>query len=153
MVHKLIKSKETILANYSDVFDGIGCFPGPSYHIQVDPSITPKQTLCQLVPVHLKEYFKKEIEKMLQAGVLKPGHHATPWINSFALVEGKDKLRNLKVRICLDHTNLNKVIVHEPYHFKTPDDIAHLLAEACIITVCDCKKVIGTSGLMKLLLS
>ena len=27
---------------YSDVFDGIGCFPGPPYHIQVNPSITPK---------------------------------------------------------------------------------------------------------------
>ena len=46
MVSKLITSKEQILANYSDVFDGIGCFPGPSYHIQVDPSVTQKQTPC-----------------------------------------------------------------------------------------------------------
>ena len=29
MVSKLITSKENILANYSDVFDGIGCFLGP----------------------------------------------------------------------------------------------------------------------------
>ena len=28
----------------------------------------------------------------------------------------------------------------EPYHFKTPEDIAHLIADACIMTVCDCKK-------------
>ena len=47
---------------------------------------------------------------------------------------------NLKLRICLDPTNLNKAIVHEPYHFKTPEDIAHLLAEDCVITVCDCRK-------------
>ena len=60
--------------------------------------------------------------------------------NSFALVEGKDKLGNLKLRICLDHTNLNKVIVREPYHFKTPESIAHLLADAHIMSVCDCKK-------------
>ena len=32
------------------------------------------------------------------------------------------------------------MIVKEPYHFKTPDDIAHLLADACIMSVCDCKK-------------
>ena len=44
MVSKLITSKEQILANYSDVFHGIGCFPGPPYHIEVDPSVTPKQT-------------------------------------------------------------------------------------------------------------
>ena len=36
--------------------------------------------------------------------------------------------------------NLNKAIVHEPYHFKTPEDIAHLVPEVCIITVCDCTK-------------
>ena len=77
---------------------------------------------------------------MLQVGVLKPVNQVTPWIKSFVLVEGKDKLGNLKLRICLDPTNLNKATVHEPYHFKTPEDIAHLLAEACVFTVCDCRK-------------
>ena len=37
-------------------------------------------------------------------------------------------------------TNLNKAIVREPYHFKTLEDIAHLLADATILTVLDCKK-------------
>ena len=76
---------------------------------------------------------------MLQARLLKPVHRATPWINSFVLVEGKDKSGNLKLRICLDPTNLNKAIMREPYHFKTQEDIAHLLFNACIMTVCDCK--------------
>ena len=56
------------------------------------------------------------------------------------LVEGKNKLGKLKLRICLDPTNLNKAIMHEPYHFKTPEDIAHRLADACVITVSDCRK-------------
>ena len=73
-------------------------------------------------------------------GVLKPVNQTSPWINSFILVEGKDKLGNLKLRICLDWTNLNKGIVHEPYHLKTPEDIANLITEACVITVCDCRK-------------
>ena len=30
--------------------------------------------------------------------------------------------------------------MHEPYHFKIPEDIVYLLAEACVISVCDCKK-------------
>ena len=77
---------------------------------------------------------------MLKVGVLKPVHEATPWINIFVLVEGEDKLGNLKLRICLDTTNLNKVIVREPYHFKTLEDIAHLLADACIMSVYNCKK-------------
>ena len=55
-------------------------------------------------------------------------------------MEGKDKLGKLKLRICLDPINLHKAIVYKPYHLKTPEDIAHLLAEACVITVSDCRK-------------
>ena len=77
---------------------------------------------------------------MLQVGVLKPVQEVTPWINSFVLVEGKDKSGNLKLRICLDSRNLNKAIMREPYHFKAPEDIAHLIADACIMTACDCNK-------------
>ena len=77
---------------------------------------------------------------MLKAGVLKPVHEATPWINSYVLAEERDKLGNLKLRVFLDHTNLNKAIMREPHHFKTPEDIAHLLADGCIMSMCDCKK-------------
>ena len=72
---------------------------------------------------------------MLQAGVLAPVHEATPWINSFVLVESKDKLDNLILCICLDLTNLNKAITRESYHFRMLEDIAHLLADGCIMTV------------------
>ena len=58
---------------------------------------------------------------MLKAGVLKPIQEATPWINSFVLVEGTDQQGKPKLRICLDPTNLNKAIIREPYHFKTPE--------------------------------
>ena len=77
---------------------------------------------------------------MLKAGVLKPVQEATPWINSFVLVEGTDKQGQPKLHICLDPTNLNKAIIREPYHFKTPEDIAHLIADSTVMTILDCKK-------------
>ena len=77
---------------------------------------------------------------MLQAGVLLQINEATPWINSFVLVQKRDNQRQVKLRICLDPTNLNKAVMRELYHFKTPEDTSHLLADACILTVCDCKK-------------
>ena len=76
---------------------------------------------------------------MLRAGILKSLHEATLWISSFVLVESSDKLGKLKLHICLDPTNLNKAIIREPYHFKTLEDIAHFIAESCVMTVCDCK--------------
>ena len=139
-MNKLVTSKEQILTSYPNIFEGIGRFLGSPYHIQVDPNITPKLTPCRPVHVHLKEAFKKEVDKMLKAGIIKPVHEATPWINSFILIEGKDQLGNLKLHICLDPTNLNKAVVREPYHFKTPEDIAHLIENSCVMMVCDCKK-------------
>ena len=84
---------------------------------------------------------------MLQAGIIKPVKEATLWINSFVLTEGKDKSANLKLCIWLDLTNLNKAIICEPYHFKTPEYITHLIANSCIMTVCDCKKGYWHQGL------
>ena len=124
-VPKLIRNKEQIQTHYPDVFEGIGKFPGPPYSIQLDPSIPPKQTPCCPVPVHLKESFKQEMVKMFKSDVF---------------VEVKDKSCNLKLCICLDPNNLNKAIIRDPYHFKTLEAIAHLIAESCIMTVCDCKK-------------
>ena len=72
---------------------------------------------------------------MHQAGILKPVTEATPWINSFVLVESKDKSGNPKLHICLDPTNLSKAIIQEPCHFKMPVDIAHLIADSCIMTL------------------
>ena len=85
-----------------------------SKKIVIDPNVTPKQTPCRLVSVHLKEAFKKEVNKMLKAGIIKPVKEATLWINSFMFVESKDKLGNLKLHICLDPTNFNKGVVREP---------------------------------------
>ena len=68
------------------------------------------------------------LTKMFQVDILKPVTESTPWINSFVLVESKDKSGNLKLCICMDPMNLNKAIIREPYHFKMPDDIAHLIA-------------------------
>ena len=128
------------MARFPDMFKGIGKFPGEPYKIQLDPKVPPKQTPCRPVLIYLKEAFKAEIDKMLKAGVLKPVQEATPWINSFVLVKGNDQQGKPKLRICLDPTNLNKAIVQEPYHFKTPEDISHLLADATVLMVLDCKK-------------
>ena len=136
-VSKLITSKEMILHEYPDVFEGISKLPGSDYHIQVDPSIPSKQTPCKPIPVNLKDKFQQEIKKM---GYLLQCMKQPQWINSFVLVESKDILGNLKLHTCLDSTNLNKVITREYYHFRTPGNIAHLLADTCIMRVCDFKK-------------
>ena len=136
----IVTTKADIQKYYQDVFEGVGRFPGKPYHNELDPMVPPKQTPVRPVAVHLKEAFKQELDKMLQAGYIKPVHEATPWINSFIIVEGKDKQGKLKIRICLDPTNLNVAVICQPWLSKTPDDIAHMLADVVIITTTDCTK-------------
>ena len=88
---RIVKSKEQIWEQYPELFTGIGQFPGEPYHIHTNPSITPKQTPCRPIPVDLKQTFRQEIDKMLTAGVIKPVHEATLWVNSFVLVESTDE--------------------------------------------------------------
>ena len=54
-MNKLVTSREQMLSSYPDIFEGISTFPRPPYHIEVDPNVTPKQTPCRPVPIHLKE--------------------------------------------------------------------------------------------------
>ena len=92
---RIIKSKEQIMEQYPELFKGIGWFPGEPYHIQTNLSITPKQTPCRPIPVHLKQTLRQEIEKMFTARVIKPVHEATPCINSFILVDWQAKTSHL----------------------------------------------------------
>ena len=73
-----VPNQDQIMHEYPDVFEGIGKFPGPPYHIHVDPVVTPKQTPYRPIPIHLKDTFQKEISKMLQARSTSPsnGSHA-----------------------------------------------------------------------------
>ena len=112
---KLITTQSQILQEYPNVFESIGKFPGLPYHIHVDPGVTPKQTPCRPILIHLKDAFQQEIGKMLQAGILIPVTQATPWINSIILVKSKDSQGQTKLCICLDPTNLNKAVMREPY--------------------------------------
>ena len=75
----------------SYVFEGVGHLPGHPYNIQVDPKVRPKQTLVRPIPIHLKEAFNQELDKMLHGGYIKPVHEVTPWINIYVIVESKDK--------------------------------------------------------------
>ena len=138
-VKQPLTSLDEIKVQYKDIFEGIGTFPGKPYHINIDPSVPPKCLPCRPVPMHQQDEFKKQLDEMLQAGIIAEVHEATPWINSFVIVESvRDGKR--KFQICLDPKPLNKAIMHEPYVTRTPDDVYHLLADAKHITVIDFKK-------------
>ena len=71
---------------------------------------------------------------MLDVGIITEVHEATPWINSFVIVETVEDGKK-KLRICLDPKPLNKAIMHEPYITCTPDNVYHMPSTSQSLTL------------------
>ena len=123
--------KQDILRVYSDVFTGIGKFPGPPYKFQLKPNAKPARHALRHVPIHLQEAFHKEIRNLECLGILEPVKEVTEWVNSFVIVEKKvpadsnteDHSSQKKLRICLDPRDLNEALEWEPYYTRSIKEI------------------------------
>ena len=69
--HLLPTSKDYLLQEYADVFQGIGTLPGGPYRIQLKEGYKPVQHPPRQVAVSLKPPYKAELERLTQLGVIK----------------------------------------------------------------------------------
>ena len=57
---------------FGDCFEGLGTFDMKPYHITLDPNAEPVIHAPRTVPVHLQNMFRKEVDAMVELGVLIP---------------------------------------------------------------------------------
>ena len=62
---------------YSDIFTGIGKFPGESYKFQLKENAKPTRHAPKRIPIHLKDAFHEEIRNLEQLGILEPVKEVT----------------------------------------------------------------------------
>ena len=73
------------------------------YHISLEPGTEPVIHPPRSVPVHLRNLYKEEIDKMLELGVITRVDTPTDWVNSIVLSETTNEKGEItKLRICLD---------------------------------------------------
>ena len=82
-------TKQDILDIYSDVFTGIGKFPGMPYKFQLKQNAKPARHAPRKVPIHLQDAFHKEIRNLEKLGILEETKDVTEWVNSFVIMEKK----------------------------------------------------------------
>ena len=82
-------TKQDILETYTNIFTGIGKFPGLPYKFQLKPNPKPSRHAPKKVPVHLQDAFHEEIRNLEQLGILEETKDVTEWVNSFVIVEKK----------------------------------------------------------------
>lgn len=134
-------TKKKLLDDYRDRFDGLGEFHMKPYHIALEPGAEPVIHPPRSVPVHLRELYKQEINKMLELGVITEVNTPTDWVNSIVLSEStNDKGEITKLRVCLDPRDLNKWIKREQHYTKTVDEVVTQLNDAKFFTLVDAKK-------------
>ena len=63
-------TKQEILSHYASCFKGIGQFPGEPYKFHLKPEHRPAIHAPRKVQVHLDEAFKKEINSLVELGIL-----------------------------------------------------------------------------------
>lgn len=78
-------TSEDIIAEYKEVFEGLGCLPG-EYHLEVDPSVTPVKHTPRRVSTPLKAELHKHIEELEKMQVLKKVTEPTDCLSSEVVV-------------------------------------------------------------------
>ena len=91
LTKQLVTSKDDIIKYFPEILEGLGKFPSEPYHINMDPNVSPKCLPARPVPVHQQPAFKQQLDDMIQAGVIVPVTEATPWINSYVIIESEGK--------------------------------------------------------------
>ena len=148
-------TKQDILDMYSDVFTGIGKFPGMPYKFQLKHNAKPTRHAPRKVPIHLQNAFHKEIRNLEQLGILEETKDVTEWVNSFVIVEKKvptDSSKSStdssnqgcsmykKLRICLDPRDLNEALEREPYYTWSIEEIMGKFHGMTRFTIADFNK-------------
>ncbi|KAL5489020.1 hypothetical protein EMCRGX_G018062 [Ephydatia muelleri] len=128
-------SKEQILRDYADVFEGLGSLPG-EYDIEVDTTVSPVQNRPRKIPYKLRSATETKLREMEKAGIIKKVEEPTDWISSMTVVWKADKRQ---IRICLDPRNLNKAIKRNHFNMPTIDDVLPRLDGAKVFSILDAK--------------
>ena len=142
-------TEEFIKTEYSEVFDGLGWFPGELYKLKLKPDAIPARHRPRKVPVYLEETFHEE--KLCNIDVLEPVTEHTEWVNSYVIVEkdvyidssnphSQGHSLKKKLQICLDPKDLNEALEREPYYSSTLDELIPKFCKAEFFTIVDLDK-------------
>ena len=126
-------TREAILKEYKDVFEGLGHI-GICSSFVVNPDHTPVQHAPRRVAVTLQKEVKEKITEMEKKGIIQKVKEPTDWISSMVVVAKPGK-----IRICLDPRDLNKAIQRPKYQMPTLEEVLPRLSKAKVFTTLDAK--------------
>lgn len=127
-------AKKELLIQYKDCFTGVGCFQG-EFHITLDPTVPPVIHPPRRVPEALREPLKRELDALVQQGIITKVDEPTDWVNSLVCVTKS----NGTLRLCLDPKDLNRAIKRPHHRTPTLDEVLPRLSGAKYFSIVDAR--------------
>ena len=114
--------RETIVKHFQDVFDqsdGLRCMVGPEMMIHLrDDAIPYYVNGARPIPFAHRPEVRRLLDDLVRQGVIVPVSEPTEWAAPLVVIRNK----NGKLRICIDHTRLNRFVQRPTHPTRTPKD-------------------------------
>ena len=139
-----VQQKPTILNEFQDVFEGLGCVDS-EYTIKLkvnsQPTIQPQRN----VPLRLRDKLKATLDDLERRHIITRVEEPVDWVSNLVIVEKA----NNTLKLCLDPPDLNQAIEREDFKtqvlklFQTHSMVARF---SQLLT---CQTVTGTKSLQR----
>nr|XP_050038472.1 uncharacterized protein K02A2.6-like [Dermacentor andersoni] len=112
----------------------IGHPQGRIQHIRLKPDALPfSLSVPRRIPIPLLEIVHRELDKLESAGVIRRVNKPTPWCSGLVVFRKGDD----SYRLCVDLTQLNKVVLRERHILPTVEQVLGLLGDATVFSKLD----------------
>lgn len=122
-----------MLSKFENMWDGtLGTIKAAVHRIELEPGSRPIHQQPYRAGPTQREHERREIDKMLKAGVIEPAK--TEWASPIVFAPKKDG----QLRFCIDYRRLNALTIRDSYPIPRMDECIDSLGEATIFTTFDC---------------
>jgi hypothetical protein len=104
--------------------------------LTTDDTIPAKILPCRKIPIAIQSLVEKELDRLVDKGVLVPMTEPTKWVSQMAVVHKADG----KLRLCIDPQPLNVALMREHYRLPVLDDVLPKLKNAKVFSKLDVKE-------------
>ena len=127
-----VQQQPTILDEFTDVFEGLGCVEG-EYNIKLKadshPTIQPQRN----VPFRLRDKLKATLDDLERKDIITKVEEPVDWVNNLVIVEKP----NNTPRLCLDPPDLDQAREREDFKPPSFETISNTLNGCKVFSVVD----------------
>ena len=123
-----------IIAEFPDVFQGIGKLKGIQVNLHIDESVRPVKQTHRRIPFHVRKQVEAELQILEQQDIIEKVSGPTPWVSPVVVPKPKSPSQ---VRLCIDMREANRAIQRERHISPTLDDLIYDLNGATVFSHLD----------------